>query len=84
MTALKLARQYAGLAAIDVEILAALAELDLVRSGVRNTIDNLQNGDDRENVLEALSVVKRFLEKNRDVARSEQNKIRNQLEQLEH
>lgn len=81
MTMLQLAQKYAALSSIDSEILSALGELDLVRSGVLSTIDNLQDGKDSENVLEALSAVKRYLENSRDVARSEKNKIRYQLEQ---
>lgn len=75
---LKLATKYAGFTSIETELLAGLENLEIVRSAVVSTVDNL-DCQDKEIVLEALSLVKRFMHQQRDVSRSEIQKIRGVL-----
>lgn len=75
---LKLATKYAGFTSIETELLAGLENLEIVRSAVVSAVDNL-DCQDKEIVLEALSLVKRFMHQQRDVSRSEIQKIRGVL-----
>lgn len=75
---LRLATKYAGLASIETELLSGLENLELVRSAVMSAIENM-NYQDKDTVLEALSLVKRFMHQQRDLSRSEIQKIRGVL-----
>lgn len=75
---LKLATKYAGFASLEAELLSGLENLELVRSAVVSAVDN-QDCEDKDTVLEALSLVKRFMHQQRDVSRSEIQKIRGVL-----
>ena len=77
--ALTLATKYAGFATIGADMLTAADNLDLVRNAVISSRDHLKNDTEAEAVLEALSLVKSYLESTRDTTRSEMNKIRGQL-----
>lgn len=76
--ALKLATKYAGFASIETELLSGLENLELVRSTVISAAEHMKS-QDQENVLEALSLVKRFMHQQRDASRSEIQKIRGVL-----
>ncbi|POT55113.1 hypothetical protein C3432_22700 [Citrobacter amalonaticus] len=75
---LRLAKKYAGFASIEAELLSGLENLELVRSAVMSAIENM-NYQDKDTVLEALSLVKRFMHQQRDISRSEIQKIRGVL-----
>lgn len=76
---LNLATKYAGFATIGADMLTAADNLDLVRNAVISSRDHLKNDTEAEAVLEALSLVKSYLESTRDITRSEMNKILGQL-----
>ena len=72
---LRLATKYAGFASIEAELLSGLENLELVRSAVMSAIENM-NYQDKDT---ALSLVKRFMHQQRDISRSEIQKIRGVL-----
>lgn len=76
--ALKLATTYAGFASIESEVLSGLENLELARAAVTAAAEHMKSAD-QEVVLEALSLVKRFMHQQRDAARSEIQKIRGVL-----
>jgi len=75
--ALKLATKYAGYASIESEILCGLSNLELTREALISTRDHMKT--DSTEALEALSLVKRYLHQQRDIIRSEIQKIRGVL-----
>ena len=76
--ALKLATKYAGFASIESDVLSGLENLELARVAVISAAEHMKSSD-QEAVLEALSLVKRFMHQQRDAARSEIQKIRGVL-----
>lgn len=76
--ALKIATKYAGFASIESEVLSGLENLELARAAVTAAAEHMKSAD-QEVVLEALSLVKRFMNQQRDAARSELQKIRGVL-----
>lgn len=79
MKPLQLAAKYAGFAAVEAQILGGLNMLDCVRESVRDTSYHFETRNESEEVLEALSCVKRYLEEHRDKSRSEMSILRGQL-----
>mgnify|MGYP006981104654 CR=1 FL=1 len=76
--ALTLATKYAGFAHIETELLSGLENLELARVAVISAAEHMKSPE-QEAVMEALSLVKRFMHQQRDASRSEIQKIRGVL-----
>lgn len=76
--ALKLATKYAGFASIESDLLSGLENLELARTAVISAAEHMKSPE-QEVVLEALSLIKRFMHQQRDSSRSEIQKIRGVL-----
>lgn len=80
MTLLELTQKYAGFKSVECDTLWALNALDAVRDATRDAMEQMKTPDEQqEELLNALSLVKRYLSTTRDNARSEMGKLRGEL-----
>lgn len=83
-TPLQLIQKYGGFSYIESEVDSALNNLDIVRDATRSAIAHMHTDSEKgDALLEALSLVKRYLEQTRDDTRREKSILRGILTNME-